>query len=73
MSKLSEALNNPSNNPDNTAREVEGTFEDITFQLETIAEMDAVNFNVTKRVRKVIVELRKLGFDVSKSIKSGKK
>ena len=83
MSKLRDELNEINtgmsnnagfrNNPDNIAKEVEGTFEDILFQLESIAEMDAVSFNTSKRIHKAVVTLRKLGNDVVKDIKGGKK
>ena len=75
MSKLKEHLTEANNlnniNPDQVAKEVEGAFEDILFQLETIADMDAVHFNISKKLRKSVSDLRKLGMEVSKSIKKG--
>lgn len=75
MSKLSEHLNeinNFNNTPDSVAKNVDGTFEDILFQLESIADMGAINFNIRKKLRKSISDLRKLGIEISHDIRSGK-
>lgn len=69
---LYEMLNNPSNNPDDIAKEIEGTFEDILFQLESISEMQAINFNVRKKVRKELTVLRNLSVEITKDIKGNK-
>lgn len=75
MSKLKEHLteaNNLNNIPkDQVAKEVDGAMEDILFQLEVMADMDAVHFNVSKKLRKTISDLRKVGMEVSKSIRKG--
>jgi len=76
MSKLKDHLNemfNNTNNPNDIAKNVEGTIEDILFQLESIADMDALGFNTSKKVHKAVVNLRKLGHEIVKDIKTGQK
>ena len=76
MSKLrehliNEMINSPLNNPQDIAKQVEGTFEDMLFQLETIVDMEALNMNLKKKLSKEMTALRRLGMEVSKEIKAG--
>jgi len=77
MSKLSDKLNearaNTRSTSDELAHEIQGTFEDLLFQFEMIAEMDALSFNVSKKVRSAVSDMRKLSNEVVKDIKGGKK
>jgi len=54
------------------AEEIEDSLEDILMQLEYIAQKKLLNFNIAKKVRKIESELRKLGMEVVKDIKSNK-
>ena len=68
---LNEMINSPLNNPQDIAKQVEGTFEDMLFQLETIVDMEALNMNLKKKLSKEMTALRRLGMEVSKEIKAG--
>ena len=79
MSKLSEHLNEDligrrnSNIPKkDVAKSVEQAFEDTLFELESIAETEAVGANYKKEILKHISHLRKIGMSVVKDIKGQK-
>ena len=67
---LEESINGPSNKSEDMVKKIEDVFEDILFQLETIADMKTLNFNVKRKILKNIAELRKVGFEVSKDLGS---
>jgi len=73
MSNIREYLKeilNGRNTPKDIANDVDKMFEDIQFQLETISEMEIINFNIRKKVHRIISDLRKLGAEVDKDIRN---
>lgn len=70
MSKLRDHLTESSNNSsENLTRELEGMFEDIFFQLDTVAEMKAINFNLSRKLRKTVADLRRVSEEIYKDVR----
>ena len=79
MSKLAEHLNEDligrrnSNIPKKEVGvAIDKAFEDTLFELESIAETEAVGANYKKQILKHVSHLRKLGKDIVKDIRSQK-
>ena len=76
MSKLTEYLterfmNNKMNNKGEILGDFEDVWEETLFRLEGVSEMPEINVNLQKQLAKKIIELRRLGEQISKDIKSG--
>lgn len=54
------------------AKEIEKSMEDVCFELESIATTGDVGVNYKKQIDKYVIQLRKLGFEISKDIRSRK-
>ncbi len=74
MSKLRnhliEAVNRQLTRPDDIANEIEGMFDTMLFQLDTIIDMKAIDHNVKKKIGRITSDMRKLKFEITDNIRS---
>lgn len=73
MSKLREILEarhqNDSTIDDDILEQIGGYFEDVTFMLESLSEMDALSSHIQRKIRKVRGDVMKIQIEIDKEIR----